>query len=83
MKKIFLDARELEHPEPLQKAIEALGQLDEDSLFYMLHRKNPIPLIEIAKGRGFTVFYKESKEGEWHILITKNQNLDLSKYLNV
>ncbi len=82
MKKIFLDAREMEHPQPLQKAIEALHQLDEGSFFYMIHRKNPIPLIEMAKGYNLNIL-NEEYEGIWHILITKNKDIDLKEYLDV
>lgn len=84
MNKIFIDARELEHPLPLQKAMEALKNLDDDrALFYMLHRKNPIPLLEIARGWELQVLSHEDENAHWHILITKNKDIDLSKYLDV
>jgi len=77
VKKIFLDARELEHPKPLEEAIVALRGLDESDYFYMLHRKNPIPLLSLAQGQGLKLISHEEREGRWHILITKNINLDL------
>ncbi|HHD72820.1 MAG TPA: DUF2249 domain-containing protein [Epsilonproteobacteria bacterium] len=79
MKKIYLDARELEHPKPLEKAIVALRELGDGDYFYMLHRKNPIPLISLAEEQSFqSLSYKES-EGVWHILISKNRVLDLNE----
>ena len=78
MRKIFLDARELEHPKPLEKAIVALRELDDKSYFYMLHRKNPIPLLSLAEGQNFKLLTYEESEGIWHILISKNRELDLN-----
>ncbi len=83
MKKIGLDARDLEHPEPLEKSIKILQNLDEDSYFYMLHRKNPLPLIDLAKEHKFQVLTHEDKQSNWHILISKNLSEDLSNYLDV
>lgn len=83
MKKILLDAREMEHPKPLELAIDILKKLDQESYLYMIHRKNPIPLIELAKGQNFIVLNREVREKEWHILISKNTEIELSEYLDV
>jgi len=77
VKRIFLDARELEHPKPLEEAIVALRDLDESNYFYMLHRKNPIPLLSLAKGQGLEILSHEDLKGLWHILISKDSDLDL------
>jgi TusA-related sulfurtransferase len=82
LEKIFLDARELEHPVPLEQAIRALRKLDGNNYFYMIHRKQPIPLIEMAREQGFEVFSRES-EGTWHILIAKAHGLDLQGLCDV
>jgi len=79
VKKIYLDARELEHPKPLEKAIVALRELGDDNYFYMLHRKNPIPLISLAEGQRFQSLTYEESEGVWHILISKNRAIDLDE----
>ncbi len=77
MKKIYIDAREMEHPKPLERAITALRELDENNYFYMLHRKNPIPLISLAEGQNFKSLTYEESEGVWHILISKNRAINL------
>jgi uncharacterized protein (DUF2249 family) len=78
LKKIALDARELEHPKPLELAMKALRELDDKNYFYMIHRKNPIPLLDLASEQNFQVFNKEDKEGNWHILIAKTHDIDLN-----
>ncbi len=81
--KITLDARELEHPKPLELAIKALRELDEENYFYMIHRKNPIPLLDLAIEQHFQVSSKKDEQGDWHILICKNQNIQLGELFSV
>jgi hypothetical protein len=81
LKKIALDARDLEHPRPLELAMKALRDLDNENYFYMIHRKNPIPLLDLASEQNFQVFNKEDKNGDWHILICKIHDIDLSEFL--
>lgn len=83
MKKILLDAREMEHPEPLRLALKHLISMDDKSYLYMIHRKKPIPLIEIAKDKNFAHFIHEDALGIWHILISKNLEISLKNFLDV
>jgi hypothetical protein len=81
--KILLDARELEHPVPLERAMYALRELREDNYFYMIHRKKPIPLIDLANEQGFGVEVREEQDGTWHILISRDKGIKLSELFNV
>jgi hypothetical protein len=84
LRKIGLDTRALEHPVPLEMAIRVLHELDEETYLYMLHRKNPIPLIDLAKENHFQVLTKEDTSSkDWHVLISKNKTIDLNNFLNV
>lgn len=83
MTPIRLDAREMEHPQPLEMAVGILKTLDHEHFLYMVHRKNPIPLLELAKGQGFSVLSKEVSKGLWHILIAPNADIELNGYLDV
>lgn len=78
MKKLFLDAREMEHPRPLERAIILLREIDNENYFYMLHRRNPIPLLSLAEGQNFKLLSYEESEGLWHILVCKNRDIDLN-----
>ena len=82
MRKIGLDTRELAHPEPLEISMNILKALDEKTYFYMLHRKNPLPLIDLAKEHHFQVLTSQDKKKDWHILISKNKTIDLNDYLD-
>jgi len=79
----LLDAREMSHPEPLEKAVAILRELDHDSCLYMLSRKNPIPLLKLAEENRLSSLSREVRIGEWHILITPNPHADLEAQLHV
>jgi len=82
LKKIAIDAREMEYPLPLQLSLNHLQTMGENEYLYMIHRKNPIPLIEIAKEKGYS-YLTENHNDIWHILICKNPNCNLEELLDV
>ncbi|WP_292664110.1 DUF2249 domain-containing protein [Nitratifractor sp.] len=81
MTRLLLDAREMEHPEPLEKAIAILRGLDEESYLYMLHRREPVPLTALAREHGLNALVRCDEQGEWHILISRNRDIDLEAFL--
>ncbi len=83
MKKIRFDARELEHPKPLEIGTAYMTEMDRESYLYMLHRKNPTPLLMIAKERGYRTLSYEDEKGIWHILIAKDPDIALERLLDV
>jgi hypothetical protein len=83
LRKIPLDAREMEHPIPLQLALNHLQSMKIDDYLYMLHRKQPIPLIEVAKEKKFAYFTHQEPNETWHILICKDPDADLEELLDV
>lgn len=83
MKKIIFDAREMEHPEPLRLALHHLMSMDDQSYLYMIHRKKPIPLLEIANDKVYLSLAHQDEQGIWHILISKNVKVQLEDFLDV
>ena len=83
MNKILLDAREMEHPLPLQIAIEHLKNMKENDYLYMINHKKPIPLLDMVQEKGF--FHLEVLDSKeiWHIIITKNLTTNLESLLHV
>lgn len=79
----FLDARDMEHPEPLEKSIAILKSLDEGSYFYMLHRREPIPLLALASEHNLNFISKFAKDENWHILISPNRDINLEEHIRV
>jgi len=83
MKKFFLDARELVHPKPLQISLEYLKEMSNEDYFYMLNIREPIPLLDLVKDKGFKLFTYQDKSKNWHIIISKNQQQNLEELLDV
>ncbi len=83
MKKFFLDARELAHPEPLRISLEYLKEMSKKDYFYMLNVRKPIPLLELAKDKGYKLFTHEDSSENWHIIISKDQQKNLEELLDV
>ena len=83
MKKFFLDARELAHPEPLRISLEYLKEMSNEDYFYMLNIRKPIPLLELVKGKGFNLFTHQDDNEIWHIIISKESQKDLKELLDV
>ena len=83
MNKIFLDARGMEHPEPLQISLSHLQSMSNEEYFYMLNIRKPIPLLEIAKEKGFICFTHQDSNEIWHILISRNSDIILEELLDV
>lgn len=83
MKKLFFDARNFEHPIPLERAIATLRELDETNYFYMLHRKNPIPLVAMAQKQNLALHTYQESEDLWHILIATDKTIDLEQLIEL
>ena len=83
MRKLGIDTRELAHPEPLEMAIKILQQLNDDTYLYMLHTKNPIPLLDLAQEHGYRTLSQENSVGDWEIVITSNKDVVLKDLLSV
>jgi len=60
-----------------------LHALKHDEYLYMLHHKNPIPLIDFAKEQNYQVIYSKDDKEQWHILISRNTEIDLNNFLSL
>jgi hypothetical protein len=54
-----------------------------EQYLYMINIRKPIPLLEIAKEKGFVYFTHQDSTEIWHILISKNEEAILEELLDV
>ncbi|MDD2368416.1 MAG: DUF2249 domain-containing protein [Sulfuricurvum sp.] len=73
---ILLDTRELDHPIPLEMAVDAFKNLRNSEVIHMIHRREPTPLFEIITKNGGTYLSYEDAEYIWHIYITRDGDLE-------
>ena len=74
---IHLDVRGLNHPEPLERSVEAMRRLTGTNCMHLHIHRYPKPLLMIAQKQGLRFEECETPSGEWHILFTRNGSLDL------
>ena len=63
--------------------MKILHSLTDDEYLYMLHHKNPIPLIDFAKEQNYQVIHSQDDKEQWHILISRNSDIDLNDLLSL
>lgn len=68
-----IDTRDLSHPEPLEKILEAVNTLELNQLLVMKHSRIPYPLFPILEEKGCSFEVDEISETEFNISIWKNQ----------
>ncbi len=73
---ILLDTRELDHPLPLEMAVDAFKKLQSGEVVHMIHRREPIPLFEIITKNGGRYLSHEASDQLWHIYITRDGDLE-------
>ncbi len=76
---IKLDVRSLEHPLPLERALALFATLTVDEVIHMIHRKKPMPLLELVGKEGGSYHTYEDENGVWHILISRDPMIDLTR----
>jgi uncharacterized protein (DUF2249 family) len=64
-----LDVRGFEPPEPLQLALDAISTLGPGEQLRMLHHREPFPLYNMLRERGFTHHTTQLAEDCYEILI--------------
>lgn len=64
-----LDVRELEPPEPMQRALDAIARLKPGEQLRMRHHREPYPLYTILNERGFSHRTTQLADNSYEILI--------------
>lgn len=68
---IALDVRQLSPPEPMMKILETLPQVDERTLLFVHHHREPLFLYEKLQARGYKWHVKMISENDFHVKIWK------------
>ena len=76
---IELDVRGLEHPEPLERSVEAFKGLKGDEMFHLIIHRFPKPLLMIAEKQGIAFAWCQKSEEEWHLLFSRDPDADLQE----
>jgi len=69
---IELDVRELVPPEPMIKILEALSQVDENTVLLVHHHREPMMLYPKLEERGYEAVSNKIEENYFKVVITKS-----------
>ncbi|WP_456323316.1 DUF2249 domain-containing protein [Hydrogenimonas sp.] len=72
---VELDVRGLEHPEPLERSVEVLKNMQRNDLFKLVIHRMPQPLLMIADRHGIGYLVCEKETDEWHIWFSKEKGV--------
>ena len=74
MKEITLDVISLPPPEPMQKILTALAQLNSGQVLKVIHRRQPFPLFEQLLKSGWEYQCNKLSDELFHIYIFKESD---------
>ena len=77
---VFIDVSEEEAPKPFEIVLEQIAQLKNRQYIRMLHRKKPLPLIQILETNGFSCRMFSGEQTEWEVLIWNKQDSFTQKF---
>ncbi|MCW8929700.1 MAG: DUF2249 domain-containing protein [Gammaproteobacteria bacterium] len=60
-KELFIDVSEYEAPQPFQEVMQLLVGMNSGEYIRMLHRKKPLPLLELLQENGFSFNVKQDQ----------------------
>ncbi|MCW8956326.1 MAG: DUF2249 domain-containing protein [Gammaproteobacteria bacterium] len=80
-KEIILDVHDLQPPEPMQQALDALDKLMPGEYLRMIHRMQPFPLFNILAENNFRYLVKPGAKG-FDIFIWKISDKDSEHTIN-
>ena len=82
IQEILIDVSEDEAPKPFEIILQQLSQLKKGEYIRMLHRKQPLPLIQMLDENGFVYRMFAGKQTPWEIIIWSKQDLLTHEFCN-
>lgn len=76
----LIDVSELEPPEPFEAVLQLIGEIQDGEYVRMLHRKQPLPLIQLLKEQGFECIIQSGQQTRWEIVIWNKQDKPVNEF---
>ena len=80
LKELLINVSEEEPPKPFDDVTELIDQMKAGEYIRMLHRKKPLPLIQLLHDNGFECKIKQGQSTAWEIIIWKKQDTIADNY---
>ncbi len=68
-REIVVDVSDLEAPQPFEVVLKQLKILGPGEYIHMLHRKQPLPLLQVLEENGYAAVMHKGDSRPWEIFI--------------
>ncbi|MBE9525935.1 MAG: DUF2249 domain-containing protein [Proteobacteria bacterium] len=82
VQEILIDVSEDEAPKPFEIILAQLARLKKGEYIRMLHRKQPLPLLQMLDENGFSFRMFSGTQTPWEIIIWSKQDLLTHEFCN-
>ncbi|MCU7836036.1 MAG: DUF2249 domain-containing protein [gamma proteobacterium symbiont of Taylorina sp.] len=79
-KELLIDVSEYEAPRPFEEVVKLVSQLKSGEYIRMLHRKEPLPLIQMLQENGYECRMFPGQQVEWEIIIWNSQDISVQEF---
>jgi hypothetical protein len=79
-KELLIDVSEDEAPKPFEEVTKLLTTMADGEYVRVLHRKKPIPLIQLLQENGFECKIIPGQSTTWEIIIWKKLDLTVNDF---
>ena len=69
VREIVIDVSDLEAPQPFEEILKQLKVLGSGEYIHMLHRKQPLPLLQMLEENGYAAVMRNGDSKPWEIFI--------------
>ena len=69
VREIVVDVSDLEAPQPFEVVLKQLKRLGSGEYIRMLHRKQPLPLLQVLEENGYAAVMRKGDHIPWEIFI--------------
>jgi len=79
-KELLIDVSDYEAPEPFEAVLKLTSQIKNGEYIRMLHRKQPLPLLQMLQENGYEYRMFPGQQTEWEIIIWHSQDLPVKDF---
>ncbi len=66
---LFINVSEYDAPKPFEKVLQLVAEMKDGEYIRMLHRKKPLPLVQMLQENGFECRILPGQQTQWEIII--------------
>ena len=80
VREVVIDVSELEAPQPFEEVLRQIKRLRPGEYIHMLHRKQPLPLLQLLEENGYVAVMRKGDKRPWEIYIWNTSDPLSSEY---